>query len=62
MLKENLRQCLPPPRDPRTGKTSTVFSCFNQDQELDSVDFGASFERPQTESFAGKNTAQWIRH
>jgi len=36
----NLRPVLQPHRDPRTGKTSTVFSCFNQDQELDSVDFG----------------------
>jgi predicted kinase len=25
--------------DPKTGKETFIFSCFNQDQELDLVDF-----------------------
>src|SRR5882672_3886234 len=62
MLKEICAQCLQPHRDPRTGKTSTVFSCFNQDQELDNVDFGALSERLRQNSLQEKITAQWIRH
>jgi NADPH-dependent glutamate synthase beta subunit-like oxidoreductase/NAD(P)H-flavin reductase len=62
MLKEICAQCLQPQRDPRTGKTSYVFSCFNQDQELDSVDFGALSERLKQNSLQEKITAQWIRH
>src|SRR5882762_3604199 len=62
MLKEICAQCLQPHRDPRTGKRSYVFSCFNQDQELDSVDFGALSERLRQNSLQEKITAQWIRH
>jgi len=62
MLKEICAQCLQPHRDPRTGKRSYVFSCFNQDQELDSVDFGALSERLKQNSLQEKITAQWIRH
>jgi len=39
MLKEICAQCLQPQRDPVTGKVTYVFSCFNQDQPLDLVDF-----------------------
>nr|MCU0699612.1 hypothetical protein [Myxococcaceae bacterium] len=39
MMKEICAQCLQRHVDPRTGKESFVFSCFNQDQLLDSVDF-----------------------
>ena len=39
MMKEICAQCLQPQRDPATGKLSYVFSCFNQDQPLDRVDF-----------------------
>jgi NAD(P)H-flavin reductase len=62
MLKEICAQCLQPHRDPRTGKRSYVFSCFNQDQELDSVDFGALSERLRQNSLQEKITALWIRH
>jgi NAD(P)H-flavin reductase len=41
MMKEVCAQCLQPHRDPTTGKVSYVFSCFNQDQALDEVDFPA---------------------
>ncbi|TMH55090.1 MAG: pyridine nucleotide-disulfide oxidoreductase, partial [Betaproteobacteria bacterium] len=62
MLKEICAQCLQPHRDPHTGKRSYVFSCFNQDQELDSVDFGALSERLRQNSLQEKITAQWILH
>ncbi|MGZ3459500.1 MAG: FAD-dependent oxidoreductase, partial [Archangium sp.] len=41
MMKEICAQCLQPHKDPVTGRVSYVFSCFNQDQPLDSVDFAA---------------------
>jgi NAD(P)H-flavin reductase len=62
MMKEICGQCLQPHHDPATGKTSYVFSCFNQDQELDRVDFGALSERLKQNSLQEKITAQWIRH
>ncbi len=62
MLKEICAQCLQPHCDPHTGKTSYVFSCFNQDQDLDRVDFGALSERLKQNSLQEKLTAQWIRH
>jgi NAD(P)H-flavin reductase len=39
MMKEVCAQCLQRHVDPETGKESFIFSCFNQDQELDRVDF-----------------------
>ena len=62
MLKEICAQCLQPQRDPHTGKMSYVFSCFNQDQDLDRVDFGALSERLKQNSLQEKLTALWIRH
>jgi NADPH-dependent glutamate synthase beta subunit-like oxidoreductase/NAD(P)H-flavin reductase len=62
MMKEICAQCLQPHIDPATGKTTWVFSCFNQDQPLDLVDFGTLNERLKQNSLAEKLTAQWIRH
>ncbi|MEO7402046.1 MAG: FAD-dependent oxidoreductase, partial [Burkholderiales bacterium] len=62
MMKEICAQCLQPHRDPATGKVSYVFSCFNQDQSLDSVDFAALNERLKQNSLQEKLTAQWIAH
>ncbi|MBK9331228.1 MAG: FAD-dependent oxidoreductase [Ignavibacteria bacterium] len=39
MMKEICAQCLQRHIDPDTGKETFVFSCFNQDQHLDRVDF-----------------------
>ena len=39
MMKEICAQCLQRHVDPKTGKETWVFSCFNQDQRLDQVDF-----------------------
>jgi len=62
MLKEICAQCLQPHRDPVTGETSYVFSCFNQDQPLDSVDFKGLNERLKQNSLAEKLSAGWLRH
>ncbi len=47
-------------RDPATGKVTYVFSCFNQDQPLDSVDFAALDQRLAQNAVQEKLTAQWI--
>jgi NADPH-dependent glutamate synthase beta subunit-like oxidoreductase/NAD(P)H-flavin reductase len=39
MMKEICAQCLQRHVDPLTGKETWVFSCYNQDQRLDQVDF-----------------------
>ena len=62
MMKEICAQCLQPHRDPVTGEISYVFSCFNQDQPLDSVDFKGLHERLKQNSLAEKLSAGWLRH
>ena len=62
MMKEICAQCLQPHRDPATGKLSYVFSCFNQDQPLDRVDFPGLSARLAQNSVQEKLTAQWIAH
>ena len=62
MMKEICAQCLQVHRDPRTGKSSVVFSCFNQDQPLDAVDFGSLNERLKQNALQEKLTAQWLEH
>ena len=62
MMKEICAQCLQQHRDPVTGETSYVFSCFNQDQPLDSVDFKGLNERLKQNSLAEKLSAGWLRH
>ena len=61
MMKEICAQCLQPHRNPATGETSYVFSCFNQDQPLDFVDWKVLNERLKQNSLAEKLTTQWIR-
>ena len=39
MMKEVCAQCLQKHVDPKTGREFFVFSCFNQDQLLDEVDW-----------------------
>jgi NAD(P)H-flavin reductase len=62
MMKEICAQCLQPQHDPTTGKTVYVFSCFNQDQPLDCVDFRALSDRLKQNSLQEKLTAQWVAH
>ncbi len=60
MMKEVCAQCLQPQVDPETGVQTVVFSCFNQDQALDRVDFPALHERLGQNSLQEKLTAQWV--
>ena len=50
-----------PQRDPVTGETSCLFSCFNQDQPLDCVDWKVLNERLKQNSLAEKLTAKWLK-
>ncbi|HST00695.1 MAG TPA: pyridine nucleotide-disulfide oxidoreductase, partial [Usitatibacter sp.] len=60
MMKEICAQCLQPHVDKATGRVTYVFSCFNQDQPLDAVDFPALRARLGQNSLQEKLTAQWI--
>jgi hypothetical protein len=60
MMKEICAQCLQPQRDPATGETRYVFSCFNQDQPLDEVDFPALDARLRQNAVQEKLTARWV--
>ena len=60
MMKEVCAQCLQRHHDPATGKETIVFSCFNQDQPLDQVDFGALRRRLSQNGVQEKLTALWI--
>jgi NADPH-dependent glutamate synthase beta subunit-like oxidoreductase/NAD(P)H-flavin reductase len=62
MMKEVCAQCLQPQRDPATGKVTYVFSCFNQDQPLDRVDFNALASRLAQNGVQEKLTARWLDH
>jgi NADPH-dependent glutamate synthase beta subunit-like oxidoreductase/NAD(P)H-flavin reductase len=62
MLKEICAQCLQPHVDPETRKVSYVFSCFNQDQPLDRVDWKALEQRLKQNSMQEKLTAEWLDH
>ncbi len=60
MMKEVCAQCLQKHRDPVTGKETVVFSCFNQDQPLDEVDWGNLNARLRTNSVQEKLTNLWL--
>jgi NAD(P)H-flavin reductase len=60
MMKEICAQCLQPHRNPLTGEETVVFSCFNQDQPLDLVDFKALHERLGQNAVQEKLTKLWI--
>jgi NAD(P)H-flavin reductase len=61
MMKEVCGQCLQQHVDPETQKpTDVVFSCFNQDQEMDCVDFGNLRQRLRTNSLPEKLTGKYL--
>jgi NAD(P)H-flavin reductase len=60
MMKEVCAQCLQAHVDPVTGERTVVFSCFNQDQALDHVDFSVLNERLGQNGTHEKLTALWI--
>ncbi len=62
MMKEICAQCLQPQVDPATGETRYVFSCFNQDQLLDHVDWQALASRLRQNGTQERLTSAWISH
>ncbi len=60
MMKEICAQCLQLHKDPKTGEETVVFSCFNQDQSLDHVDWSNLRTRLSQNGVQEKLTKQWI--
>jgi NADPH-dependent glutamate synthase beta subunit-like oxidoreductase/NAD(P)H-flavin reductase len=60
MMKEICAQCLQRHVDPHTGEEMFVFSCFNQDQSLDRVDFQNLNERLKANSIQEKISNLWL--
>jgi NAD(P)H-flavin reductase len=59
MMKEICAQCLQPQKQ-ADGSIKYVFSCFNQDQDLDKVDFPGLNDRLRQNTVQEKLTARWI--
>ncbi len=62
MMKEVCAQCLQRHVDPETGREEFVFSCYNQDQELDRVDFVNLRARLRQNSVQEKISNLWFEH
>ena len=62
MMKEVCAQCLQKHVDPATGKEEIIFSCFNQDQELDRVDFPNLAARLRQNTVQEKLASMWLDH
>jgi NADPH-dependent glutamate synthase beta subunit-like oxidoreductase/NAD(P)H-flavin reductase len=60
MMKQVCAQCLQRHVDPVSGKESFVFSCFNQDQKLDEVDFINLRARLRQNTVLEKLTNLWL--
>jgi hypothetical protein len=60
MMKEVCAQCLQRHVDPQTGAETFVFSCFNQDQLLDQVDFKNLNDRLRANTVQEKLANLWL--
>jgi NADPH-dependent glutamate synthase beta subunit-like oxidoreductase/NAD(P)H-flavin reductase len=60
MMKEICGQCLQRQYDIETGAELVVFTCANQDQPLDRVDFNGLHDRLRQNAVQEKLTRQWI--
>jgi NADPH-dependent glutamate synthase beta subunit-like oxidoreductase/NAD(P)H-flavin reductase len=60
MMKEICAQCLQRHYDPASGTETVVFSCFNQDQDIDRVDFRTLRRRLSQNGAQEKLTKLWI--
>src|ERR1700736_167853 len=60
MMKEICAQCLQRHYDPASGTETVVFSCFNQDQDIDQVDFPTLRRRLSQNGAQEKLTKQWV--
>ena len=61
MMKEICAQCLQQHRLP-DGTLRYVFSCFEQDQDLDTVDFKSLNQRLKQNAVQEKLSARWLQH
>jgi NAD(P)H-flavin reductase len=62
MMKEVCAQCLQKHVDPATGRETIIFSCFNQDQEMDRVDFPNLAARLRQNTVQEKTSNMWLDH
>ncbi|HKY31131.1 MAG TPA: FAD-dependent oxidoreductase [Candidatus Polarisedimenticolia bacterium] len=60
MMKEVCAQCLQRHIDPVTGEASVVFSCFNQDQPADRVDWAYLNQRLKQNTTLERLTNLWL--
>jgi NADPH-dependent glutamate synthase beta subunit-like oxidoreductase/NAD(P)H-flavin reductase len=60
MMKEVCAQCLQKHVDPATGKETIIFSCLNQDQLMDHVDFKNLNTRLQQNTVQEKLSSLWL--
>jgi NADPH-dependent glutamate synthase beta subunit-like oxidoreductase/NAD(P)H-flavin reductase len=60
MMKEVCAQCLQKHVDPATGKETIIFSCLNQDQPMDHVDFKNLNTRLQQNTVQEKLSSIWL--
>jgi NAD(P)H-flavin reductase/NADPH-dependent glutamate synthase beta subunit-like oxidoreductase len=62
MMKEVCAQCLQRHVDPQTGREEFIFSCFNQDQLMDHVDFEHLNARLRQNTVQEKLSNRWLDH
>jgi NADPH-dependent glutamate synthase beta subunit-like oxidoreductase/NAD(P)H-flavin reductase len=62
MMKEVCAQCLQRHIDPATGKETIIFSCLNQDQLMDHVDFQNLATRLKQNTVQEKLGCMWLDH
>ena len=62
MMKGVCAQCLCKHVDPDSGKEYFVYSCYNQDQDLDRVDFPNLQARLRQNSVQEKLSGMWLAH
>ncbi|MEW5982484.1 MAG: FAD-dependent oxidoreductase [Acidobacteriota bacterium] len=60
MMKEVCAQCLQRHVDPMTGQETIIFTCFNQDQHMDRVDFPTLSARLRQNTVKEKLSALWL--
>jgi NADPH-dependent glutamate synthase beta subunit-like oxidoreductase/NAD(P)H-flavin reductase len=62
MMKGVCAQCLCKHVDPESGKEYFVYSCYNQDQDLDRVDFPNLYARLRQNSVQEKLSTLWLEY
>jgi len=62
MMKEICARCLQTHHYPESGSRTVVYSCCDQDQPLERVDFDVLHDRRRQDSVQEKLTRLWIRH